>query len=261
MFRFYFDIFSESEQQYIPDHCRDHKCVTLLSANRDDTNFVVDHINELKLYAKIVWFGDNLRYVTQALYKQNIDKRSSQQKSFIVLHWTPSEIIDVDIEYETISMPRCEQFFSGNSKNSMCKYELTPILMYCSKQLTEVTAIDKVFSIINFNQTNEKYLLQMYNKLTDMQLSRQSETQTSTNIAGNFVPIDHIVNGASDKESIFDQIACKFIREDIKMNADIDELAREIAKLKKQKVFIGGIYPKREEQENEHYGWYSFFFL
>lgn len=250
---------SESEGEYTPDHCRNRTCVTLLSANQKDTHFVVDHINELQLYVKIVWFGDNLRYVTQALYKQNIDKRSKHQKSFIVVHWTPSEIIDVDIEYETILMPRCEQFFSGNSKNTMCKYELTPILMYCSKQLTEVTAIDKVFSIINFNQTNEKYLLQMYNKLTDIQLSRQTETQTTAQIADNFVPIDGIVNGASDKESIFDQIACKFIREDIKMTADIGELAREIAKLKKQKVFIGGIYPKKEEQENEHNGWYNFF--
>lgn len=230
-----------------------------MSANQVDTNFVAEHIKELQLYVKVVWFGDNLRYVTQELYKQNIGKRSKQQKSFLVVHWTPSEIIDVDIEYETISMPKCEQFSSEHSKNTMCKYELTPILMYCSKQLMQVPAIYEVFSIINFNQTNEKYLLKMYNELTDSKMSRALKTQTN-GMRDDFISIDGFVNGANDKESIFDQIACKFLREDDKITADIEKLSNEIEKIKKQKVFIGGIYPKKEEQENEHNGEYFQFF-
>lgn len=221
----------------------------MLSAHQVDTYFVIDHINELKLFVRVVWFGDNLRHITQALYRQNIDKRFAKQKSFIVVHWTPSEIIDVDIEYETISMPKCEQFASEESKNTMCKYELTPILMYCSKQLKITTAVYSMFSIINFNQTNEKYLLQMYNNLTDSDMGVHFDKNDDD--------LNQIDSDTSDKESIFDQIACKFIQENAEMNSDIEILSQQIAKVSKQKVFIGGIYPKLEEAENEHNGGYS----
>lgn len=218
--------------------------MTLLAGHRQDTKFVIDHINELKLYAKVIWFGDNLRHLTRALYDQNIRKPVAERKSFIVVHWSPSEMIDIDIEYETIAMPKCEQFSSEESKNSMCKYELTPILMYCSKELKDASAVYHVFSIVNFNQTNEKYLLQLYNNMTDVEAPPDNSLDD----------FKSVVNRGGEKDQIYNEIACKFIRENQEMSKQIEQLSLRMANMSKPKVYIGGIYPKLEEAENEHKG-------
>lgn len=249
--------FSEIKAEYTPPQCEHVKCVILLSGHQADTVFVTNHIDELELYVKVVWFGDSLKYVTENLFEQFRDKESDK-KSFIVLHWTPSEVIDVDtmIEYETILMPKCEQFMSEGSKSATCKYELMPILMYHSEQFnTHTYNIESVFNIIDFNQTNEKHLLQMYNNVTDPQMSRHSEVRTDSN----FIQTNEIWNNAGDREAIFDEIACKFIKENVKMLEDIEELSKQIANGPKRIVYIGGIYPKMDEEKDEHDGRTTFF--
>lgn len=218
----------------------------MLSGHQEDTHFVRDHIDNLKLYAKVVWFGENLRYVIQKLYDQNIRKSPPKQKSFIVVHWTPSEIIEANIEYDSIAMPKCEQFISFD-RDSMCKYELMPILMYCSKQLIEETHIKTVFDKINFDSRHELYLLQLYNNLTDVHRDKNMDDNS-------VVGIENAMNRADDMERIYDEIACKFLAETNETNAQIQDLKKQIAKRAKFEVYIGGIYPKKEEQENEHNG-------
>lgn len=237
---------SEFEAEYEPARCRDEKCVTLLSGHQEDTHFVRDHIDQWELYVKVVWLGENLRYVIQKLYDQNIKKSPAKQKSFIGLHWTPSEVIDVNIDYDSIAMPACKQFIEID-RNSMCKYELMPILMYCSKQLIEETHIKTVFEIISFDQRHERYLLQLYNNLTDVQRAKNADDNS-------IVSIEHAMNRADDMEGIYDEIACKFLTEISETNAEVQKLKQQIANLSKLEVFIGGIYPKKEEQENEHNG-------
>lgn len=231
--------------------------MTLLSGHQDDTYFVTEHIDELKLYVKIAWFGDNLRYVTRELLKHFTDNRlEPNNKAFVVVHWTPSEIIDADIEYETITMPKCEQFKSESSKDTMCKYELTPILKYSSLPLKKYPAAHSTFSIINFERSNEMHLLQMYNNITDLKMPK-SEVNFDKTYIDNKVQNDKILNSASDKEKIYDEIACRFIKE------NKEHLLREFIRLpgkKKREVFIGGIYPNKEEAPNEHFGKKNFFF-
>lgn len=196
--------------------------MTLLSSHQEDTLFVKEHIDELKLYVKVAWFGDNLRYVTRALFKQFRDMRPEHRKAFVVVHWTPSEIIDVDIEYDTITMPKCEQF---KSKNTLCKYELTPILKYCNERLKKLPTAYSTFSIMNFDRKNETRLLQMYDSFSS--------------------------NDAINKEKTYDEIACKFIKE------NKEQILTEFIKLpeqRKTRVFIGGIYPKISEDKNEYEG-------
>lgn len=118
--------------------------------------------------------------------------------------------------------------------------------------MKETNIFEHVFGAIriNFDQSNEKKLLIMYNNLTDVQ--HKSATQLANHIG-------HASNHADDKEHIYDEIACKFLRdlsETAEVKAQIQMVNLRIAKKPKpkQKVFIGGIYPKREEQENEHNG-------
>lgn len=241
---------SELEAEYTPDHCKNQTCVTVLSGHQADTAFVIEHIDELKLYVKVAWFGDNLRHVTQTLYKQLTDKRLKRQKAFVVVHWTPSEIIDADIEYETIVMPKCEQFANEQSKDALCKYELTPILKYCSKQLQNAKTVFSLFSITDFNHNNETYLLQMYNNMTDLQQSQHSEVNDKIG-DDNAVQIDKLLNNLSDKEKVYDAIACQFIREN---EATIRDEIRNLRIESKQKVYIGGLFPSSDDDKNEHFG-------
>lgn len=241
-----FGNFSELEEQYIPDHCKNQQCVTLLSGHVADTYFLKHHINELKLYVKIAWFGDNLRHVIKTLLERLSEKRFKNQKSFVVAHWTPSEIMEMDTEYETIIMPKCEQFVSDLSKEMLCRYELTPILIYCSKELMDTKkSVYSMLSFINFEQENEIQLLKMYNNITARQMARHSKADNDKN-GNNSVQ----VLNTSNREKIYDQIACEFIREN-------ERVFKQIMKkccMAKRKVYIGGIFPKQQEDENEFLG-------
>lgn len=245
--------YSEIEAEHIPDQCRNRKCVTLLSGHQEDTYFVIEHIDELKLYVKVAWFGNNLQHVTRVLFKQLRDKRPDNRKTFVVVHWTPSEITDVDIEYDSIIMPKCEQFRSEGSKNTMCKYELTPVLKYSSLPLKKSMTAYSTLSIMNLDRKNETRLLQMYNNLTSLQMARPSEVNFhKTNIDNSIVQNDKILNVANDKEEkIYNEVACQFIKE------NEEQILSEFIRLpeeRKTTVFIGGIYPKFEEDPNEYAG-------
>lgn len=250
--------FSKYEAQYIPEHCQNQKCAILLSGHKNETFFTTKHINELKLYLKIIWFGDNLRYVTRDLLKKfTVNHRSGNHRTFIVAHWTPSEIIDDEIEYVTIIMPKCEEFNDDDSKTTMCKYELTPVLKY-SKYLKKATPIYVLLGKINFERINETYLLKMYNNLTDLRMPRHIKSSSDQeHTIDNVIQDVRQMNNANDKEKLYDEIACRFIKEN---EQTFMETLRPIMKERKS-VYIGGMYPKNVEAENEHNGEHFCFLL
>lgn len=240
--------FSELEAPiHIPDHCKNQKCVTLLSGHQVDTEFITAHIDELKLFVKVAWFGANLRYVAQTLLKQMSERNARNQKTFIVGHWTPSEIIDGHIEYESIVMPKCEQFVGEKSRNTLCKYELTPILKYCTKQLRAVERVNLLYTDFELEHKDETYLLQMYNQITDQQAAQQHSYAESDENDGQYaVGIDQ---NLTDKTGIYEEIACRFVRNNA---ATFKSRVKLLGFHNKPKVYIGGIYPKQEE--TEHFG-------
>lgn len=200
----------------------------------------------MKLYVKIAWFGDNLRHVIRTLLERLSEKRFKNQKSFVVAHWTPSEIMNMDNEYETIIMPKCEQFVSKESNEMLCRYELTPILMYCSKELMDTKkSVYSMLSYINFDRENEIQLLKMYNNITARQMVPHSKANKDKN-GNNSVQ----VLNTSNREKIYDEIACQFIRE----NEEIFKKSMKNCCMTKRKVYIGGIFPKPQDDENEFLG-------
>lgn len=214
--------------------------MTLLSGHKEDTFFVTHHIIELKLYVKIAWYGDNLRYVTRTLF----DHLNDNRHAFVVMHWTPSEIIDGDIEYEPISMPKCEQFTGERSKDTLCKYELMPILKY-AKYLQKAPEVYTLFTNLYLERNNETNLLQMYNNMTDSQMTQLSEMSADKSQAD------------KAKHRIYDEVACSYVRqnEQTLRNDIVDANSpTQMTTNSKRQIFIGGIYPKREEAENEHNG-------
>lgn len=195
---------------------------------------------------KIAWFGDNLRHVIKTLLEHFSEKRFKNQKSFVVAHWTPSEIMDSGTEYETIIMPKCERFVSDESKEMLCRYELTPILIYCSKELMDTKkSVYSMLSYIKFEPENEIQLLKMYNNITARQMVRHSKANNDKN-GNNSVQ----VLNTSNREKIYDEVACQFIRE----NEWQFKLSMKQCCMAKRKVYIGGIFPKQQEDENEFLG-------
>lgn len=55
---------------YIPEWCQGKPCALLLTSYGNITDFVKDHIDQLKLYVKVAWVGPNLKYVTETLTKE-----------------------------------------------------------------------------------------------------------------------------------------------------------------------------------------------
>lgn len=79
-----------------------------------------------------------------------------------------------------------------------------------SNKLGHSSPVYTVFSNINIERNNEIYLLQLYNNLTD----RHSEVSyTDKTQLDNIVQHDKILNNANDKTHLYDEIACRFIKE------------------------------------------------
>lgn len=227
---------SNNTYEYVPERCLNENCVTLLSGHEEDTRFVTAHIDEMNLYVRVIWFGNDLQRVINTLFNRFTENKT-EMNAFIVLHWSPSEIIDTDIEYEMITMPQCELFDDEAIKNATCKYELTPVLKYCSEQFKKFKTAHSVFEMINFDRQSEKYLLEMYNNFTKVE--------------GNLIDI----HDTDYMEKVFDHIACMFHKEKPQIYEEwIQVLSIQMSLPKKRKIYIGGLYPRDEERLDEHIG-------
>lgn len=78
------------------------------------------------------------------------------RKRFIVLHWIPSEIIDAEIKFTQITLPRCED--SKDMQATNCRYELTPILKYYATSLERDKKLTHALKSFFINNYDLKYI-------------------------------------------------------------------------------------------------------
>lgn len=62
---------------YIPEWCQGKPCALLLTSYINATSFVKDHIDQMKLYVKVIWFGSNLKHVIKLAEELLFDRNSS----------------------------------------------------------------------------------------------------------------------------------------------------------------------------------------
>ncbi|KAL0107243.1 hypothetical protein PUN28_015647 [Cardiocondyla obscurior] len=113
---------------YVPEQCQGQgqqkppNCALLLAEYADATRFIKVHIDQMKLYAKVAWVGPNLRHLTKYLtteYTRLPKNSTANERSLVILHYTPSSVIPNERQFMTIDFPRC-----GTKKNSIgCAYE------------------------------------------------------------------------------------------------------------------------------------------
>lgn len=175
-----------------------------------------------------MWLGDYLKPAINLLlkeYKENRTDNQPFQKKIMVLHWSPSEIIKSNVQYEMITMPRCEDM---NAINVTCKYELTPLLKYYSNSVTEAPAIHDATLYVHFTDADLDSMFQQYDEKTNstQAMSLKDIIQNSyTNLK------------LDTMKTVYNDIACNWIKTNEKMYSswNVDKRADEI--------IIGGIFP------------------
>ncbi|XP_077272002.1 uncharacterized protein LOC143902726 [Temnothorax americanus] len=203
---------------YIPERCRDRgqqrppNCALLLAAYPDETRFVKEHIDQMKLYVKVAWVGPNLGYLTRKLletYQHALHARNSsasiENRSLVILHYTPSRVNPSERYFTTIEFPRCESYFGTKEGSIGCAYE--------SKRLTKLvwSRLETIAKIAFQAITRAKFNGEMYENL----IYRHS-------------------HNLSDE-----QVACDWLK---------DNLNYTLAEWKpnnddKNTLFVGGIFP------------------
>ncbi|XP_032691676.1 uncharacterized protein LOC116854152 isoform X2 [Odontomachus brunneus] len=112
------DVFCQ-DGMYVPEQCqsselsaRPPSCALLLTGYPDETGFVKEHIDQMKLYVKVAWVGPHLRHLTKYLTKEYMQftrnsSASTDNRSLVILHYSPSIVIPNEREFTTIDFPRC----------------------------------------------------------------------------------------------------------------------------------------------------------
>ncbi|XP_076168527.1 uncharacterized protein LOC143147294 isoform X3 [Ptiloglossa arizonensis] len=156
---------------YIPEQCQDQEykeqpCALLLTSYPDVTDFVIPDIIEMKLYVKVAWVGPNLKHLTDALTKQYTQLESNStspadNRSLVIMHWTPSSVVPNGQEFATIDFPRC----STRIVEVGCNYESNRLTKLVWSRLEFIAKL--AFEAINratFTDDMYEDLINRYNR-------------------------------------------------------------------------------------------------
>lgn len=148
---------------YIPERCKNKNCALLLAPFYNVTKFVIDHVNEMKLYVNIIWLGPNLKYVSDKLTQKYAKQNSNQ--SLLMFGWTPSATISPANNFIRVAFKRCELLNSSHTVG--CKYELNRLIKTSWSKLEQIAKpAYEALHHITFSQKNYNDLLQQYNMMS-----------------------------------------------------------------------------------------------
>ncbi|XP_017478698.1 PREDICTED: receptor-type guanylate cyclase gcy-8-like [Rhagoletis zephyria] len=193
-------------EEYISPSCLGRTCVTLLAEHKPDTAFVMHHIQNTSSFVNVLWLGADFRETLRYLHQKYQSVYS--YKRFIVLHWTPSIVIDGEIEFYQITLPHCEDLLI--LQLTACKYELTPVLKYYDQRLGR--SEERLVSTLREFQIHDHMLQQL-------QLSASWKR-----------------NG-KDIEDIYNHVACDWLKSNERTYTQWLSTKSTI------KLYIGGIFP------------------
>lgn len=199
-------------EQYQNPLCLRHQCVTLLAEHKRDTAFLVSQIMETKSFLNVLWLGkqfaEKIRDL-QRIYEKNANDAFRYQR-FIIVHWTPSDFINVEMKFKMITMPRCEEWESLQLSN--CKYELTPVLKFYSKDLEEKNEIMlRAVQRFSLNDSAFQALMEELHKMRKGSKNRMAD--------------------------LYDEVACSWL----KRHKDLFSAWSSTANM--VQLLIGGIFP------------------
>lgn len=179
---------------------------------------------------KIYFVGEKLSEVIRtlnSLSNAKLNKSSRAKKTlpmkFLILHWTPSEIIDGHIEYKPVTMPSCDLY---KNETNNCRYDLIPVSVYFNDKVRESDELMDVMRRLHFSSL--KPLLDLYEK-------EAFEIQK--------LYINKIVREDSTEslEGYYNKIACKWLQQ----NREVYNVGNKNSWIKKsndlKEISIGGM--------------------
>ncbi len=184
---------------YQPPQCRStsEPCGIVFTSHYIDNYFFIRIIEALNLKMEIYFMGDKLKKTIYNLSK--IIERNNIKKSFLVLHWTPSEIIDGRDKFSFVEMPPCEVYKDINNEIS-CKMDSNIV----SVLFTNDFSSDFSSILQNLKFKSLKVLMRMYDekflKDIDVLLTIKSDKYS------------HLEHNETDLENIYNEIACKYMQ-------------------------------------------------
>lgn len=200
------DVSGSSKGFYIPQHCKSsaEPCAVVLTSFYNDTKFFINHVDKFKLKLEVYFLGDRLLKAIKGFKHRYeiLSKTGSKQVPlrFLVLHWTPSEIIDdPSLEFETVEMPKCELY---ESSTTTCRYEIIPVLTFFNAKAKASEGLSDLMSNVHF--TSLKPVIEIYHqfvpRIEKLQLSAKVNKFGSQN------------NENETLETIYNEIACKWLQ-------------------------------------------------
>jgi hypothetical protein len=162
---------------------------------------------------ELYFMGDRLKRTIYNLSK--VIERNNIKKNFLVLHWTPSEIIDGKQNFSAVELPPCEYYRELNS-NISCKFDANTVTVMFSKQIFKDSPfLAEILSKVRFKTL--KPLIQKYNEHflmdnIDVLLSIKSEQ------------LSHLgAHNETDLENIYNKIACDYMQKESYYRGDNEE--------------------------------------
>ncbi|XP_059221078.1 uncharacterized protein LOC106092877 isoform X2 [Stomoxys calcitrans] len=197
-----------SSDNYTSPLCNKIKCATLLAEFKNDTSFVKFQIRDMKAFLNVLWLGPSFRSQINRLYSKYTTGLSD--KRLLIVHWTPSDVIDGENVYEHIAMPQCEELKS--LWYSDCKYELTAVIKYYAKGISKYKRL--MFALQKFWIRN----LELKKLFQDLNKERR------------------YIKESTLPERIYDMLACKWLQ------SNTDTYKTWVLK-ERITLSVGGIFP------------------
>lgn len=193
------------------------------------------------MYVNIIWLGENLKAVIDGyLLPKYEDQLNDEEisKKFLILHRVPSEIIDSNVEYEMITMPRCEEMTSNSHTN--CKYELMPLLKYYTKSLTYSNALLMSFLNMDFEETGLRRVFELYDNATRRNTTSNKNTirKYSNQLIESVNTNYKITKYGRVMNDVYNNAACEWIKRSKNIYEKWFDIDNDM-----EEIFIGGIFP------------------
>lgn len=138
-------------------------CVVIIAERYTETNFIEEYIDTFNLMAQVFWLDPEFSVIYESMIQAN--------DIFLVLHWSPSEIIDGIVDLKLIQMPTCGQFqrVSINNKKAKCLFESIPTIKIASELTKHIPIFFDYLKGFKFTNQDYQELLDIYRDLKSVQ--------------------------------------------------------------------------------------------
>lgn len=217
---------------YSPIQCKStsEPCAIVLTSHYIDNYFFIRIIETLKLKMELYFMGDKLKRTIYNLSKTI--ELNKIKKNFLVLHWTPSEIIDGKMKFSNVEIPPCESL-RELSQNISCKFDANTVTVMFSKQIFK----DSPFLAEILSKVRFKTLMPLIQKYDEIFLRDKIDVFLDMKSG----KLSHLgAHNQTDLEKIYNNIACEYMQKEIYYRGD-DETERWFSYSDEMEIIIGGM--------------------